>query len=246
LLGCSNFTSYYRRLVADDGEEELLQALDLVTTNETRFFRESRQFEFLVEHMVPSWLAAAEIGTRQRHVSVWSASCASGEEPYSVAMALRAALPRSWSLRILATDLSARMLLIARRGVWPMARLDEIPEEYRRSFLMRGTGDREGEFCMGPEVRALVRFERLNLVEPPHPCGKFDLVLCRNTLMFFDGPTRRKVISELRSHLVSGGWLWVGHAEALVAHETGLRSVRASIYQCPDGGPRGATVSFEK
>ncbi len=240
LLGLATFTSYYRLLRSEEGEEEVLEALDLVTTNETRFFREPPQFEFLQQEMVPGWLAAAERGARPRHVSMWSASCASGEEPYSLAMALRSSLPRSWSLRILATDLSARMLALARRGVWPMSRLDEIPEEHRRAFLMRGTGDREGEFCMGPELRALVRFERLNLAEPPHPCGQFDLVLCRNTLMFFDESTRRGVMAELRRHLAPGGWLWVGHAEALVGHESGLRSVAPSVYQAPAGEGGGA------
>jgi chemotaxis protein methyltransferase CheR len=234
-LGLKNFSEYYELAVErDDGE--LGRLLDAICTNETHFFREPTQFEILDKIIVPRWIAEAERGERPARVRIWSAGCSTGEEPYSLAMALTRALPPDFTIEILASDVSSKVLARARDAVYPMRRLHEVPEELRKRFLLRGVGEREGEFRVAPEIRRLVRFEHVNLVSPPQPTiGQFDAVLCRNVLIYFRTETRKRVVRWLCSHVTPGGYLWVGHSESL--HDVGapVRTVVPTVYQVHGG-----------
>lgn len=230
-LGLPSFTAYYRR-VLEDGEERV-RMLDRISTNETHFFREPRQFEFLDQGVFPEWEHQAAAGKRPRRIRAWSAGCSTGEEPYTLAMSLLARFPPAsgWDIEILATDISSRALDKAREAVWPLDKANEIPRRHLRAFMLQGTGPQEGKIKAGPEIRALVRFERANLNEAAGPeSGLFDLILCRNVLIYFDEASRRRALARILAHLAPSGYLLVGHAESIVNLKLGVRLVAPLIY----------------
>jgi chemotaxis protein methyltransferase CheR len=232
-LGLCSFDDYYRHVTGEHGAAERVQLLDAITTNETHFFRAPRQFDFLERTVFPAWRADAAAGRRSSSIRIWSAACASGEEPYSLAMSLLYHFPAAsgFALEILASDLSTRALAQAREATWPISRAEEIPPHYRKAYMLRGKGSQLGRMRAGPELRALVRFERLNLNDARYPLeGSFDLILCRNVLIYFDDATRAAVLDRLIERLAPRGYLLLGHAEGLRSVDTRVRSVVPTIY----------------
>jgi chemotaxis protein methyltransferase CheR len=231
-----DFGAYYG-LVESDSQERV-RMLDCICTNETHFFREPRQFEFLESQVFPEWRARAEAGERSRRVRVWSAGCSTGEEPYSVAMAFLASFPPSsgWEIEIVATDLSTRVLERAQAAVWAIDKAKEIPGGYLKAFMLRGTGPEEGRMKAGPLVRSRVRFHRLNLnAEPFTFAGRFDLVFCRNVLIYFDAASKARVVGRLLDRLDPQGYLLLGHAETVTGLNVRTRSVGPTVYRHADG-----------
>ena len=232
-LGLRSFAAYYRYVVKSGDRDERIRMLDRICTNETRFFREPRQFEFLDERLLPQWKEAAQAGRRPRRARVWSAGCSTGEEPYSLAMVLLHHLPPSdgWSIEVLASDLSTRVLGRAREAVWPIERADDIPERHLKRFMLKGTGSQAGRMAAGPELRSIVRFQRLNLNDEHYPVsGPFDLILCRNVLIYFDQQSKTRVIERLLDYLDPRGHLFVGHAESLSSLTDRVRSVIPTVF----------------
>ncbi len=230
-LGIPTFRAYYDLIVGGD-EDERVRMVDRVSTNETSFFREPRHFEFLDHQVYPEWLAEAEAGKRPRKVRVWSAACSTGEEPYSIAMSLLARFPSAWSLSILATDISTRVLAKATAAVWSLERAAQIPPAYLKAFMLRGTGAQEGNMKVAPEVRALVELRRFNLNDEGYPFrGSFDLIFCRNVLIYFDVEGRRRVIDQLAGCLAPGGLLFLGHAETASGASTRLAPLVPTVYR---------------
>jgi chemotaxis protein methyltransferase CheR len=228
------FGEYYRRVV--DDEQELVQMLDRITTNETRFFREPHHFTFIEHRLCPAWIDLAAAGKRPRCVRVWSAGCSTGEEPYSLAMVLRASLPEheGWTIDVKATDISTRALEVAAGATWPVARADEIPARFLKRFMLVGIGGQKGNIRAGAELRRLVRVERLNLHDQAYPPdGAFDLVLCRNVLIYFEHDQKRRVVQQLLGRIAPGGHLLVGHAESIHG-VSGLRCPWPTIYARED------------
>lgn len=229
-LGLGNFSQYYDRVAVDDEERRIM--LDAITTNETHFFREPVHFQFLEQKVLPAWQASADAGRRARTIRVWSAGCSTGQEAYSLAMLLVGRFPAAlgWSVEILGTDLSRRVLTIAQEGVWDRAKAREIPFHYLRTFMLRGLGANRGKIKAAPSIR-VVRFLRLNLSDATYPSlGKFDLIFCRNVLIYFDMESRKRVVGRLLNHLAPGGYLFVGHAESLNALYPSLRCVIPTVY----------------
>ncbi len=239
-LGLADYGAYYAVVEADEAER--VRMLDCICTNETHFFREPRHFEFLADRVFPQWRAEADAGARPRRLRVWSAACSTGEEPYSLAMSLLTAFPAGWDLEILATDLSTRVLDRARNGVWSLDKAKEIPDAYLKAFMLRGFGSQEGLMKAGPELHGLVRFARLNLNGDGWPAlGQFDLVFCRNVLIYFDRVTKLRVVDRLLDRLASAGYLFLGHAESLGGFTTRARPVLPTVYcVAPTGKERGA------
>jgi chemotaxis protein methyltransferase CheR len=230
-FGLKTFSEYFR--VVSDNPEESTRMLDAISTNETRFFREPNQFDFLEQRVLPQWIADAEAGSSTRKVRVWSAGCSTGQEPYSLAMTLLHDLPPSagWDIEIAATDLSTQVLETAKSATWDFAKSSEIPEHYLKAFMLRGYGEQKGKMKAGPEIRSLINFYRLNLNEAKYPVtGKFDLIFCRNVLIYFDLQTRTQVVQRLLEHLSPAGFLFVGHAESLHTMAGVLRRVVPTIY----------------
>ena len=223
--------AYYARIAGGD-TAELVRLLDAIATNETHFFREPRQFDLLEGGVCNEWLADAAAGRRARRVRVWSAACSTGEEPYSIAMVLLERLGADWEIEIAASDLSTKVLERAAQGVWPIERADEIPEHYRRRFMLRGVGPEEGNCRAGKAVRAPVRFERINLNDSEYPLsGMFDAIFCRNVLIYFDPSSRAQVIDRLTRRLVPGGYLFLGHAESAARAGADLVAVMPAVYR---------------
>ena len=228
-LGLGSFGAYYRAVVRGDGDEQT-RLVDAICTNETHFFREPHHFQFIVRALVPRWQAEARAGRRPARIRAWSAGCSTGEEPYSLAMLLLAALGDDWELELHASDLSTRALAAAGAAIYPAERLDEIPIGYRR-YLLRGTGRQQGRFKIAPEARAPVRLQRLNLLDAAYgvPDG-LDLLLCRNVLIYFRAETREQILRRLADKIGLGGHLLLGHAESLSSRH-GLRTVVPTVYQ---------------
>ncbi len=250
-LGLNSFGAYYHRVVDGDGEE-LIHLLDCICTNETHFFREPQHFEFLEKHVFPEWTVQAASTLRARRVRAWSAACSTGEEPYSLAMALWASFPPAsgWEIEILATDLSTRALERAQVGIWPLEKAREIPARYLKSCMLRGTRSQAGKIKVSPELRSLVDFQRLNLKDEAYPLtGLFDLIFCRNVLIYFDSELRLRVIQRLLNHLAPTGYLFLGHAETLSGLADRVRSVIPTVYvharQKPSGLETGTGVPGE-
>jgi chemotaxis protein methyltransferase CheR len=232
-LGIPSLERYYDCVSAHDGHEERARMIDAITTNETRFFREPRQFDFLVEQVFPRWQADADRGARSKRVRIWSAGCSSGEEPYSLAMLLAKHLPadKGWDTRLLATDISNRVLEKARKGIYDSERASDIPKDLQRRFMLQGFNDRQGQMKVQVAIQEMVEFRRLNLNQEPYPVeGAFDAILCRNVLIYFDAASKQKVVTNLVRHLAAGGFLLVGHAESLTSLCAQLRSVEPTIY----------------
>ena len=230
-LALPSFEDYYR-YVQRSGADELVRLLDAICTNETRFFREIRHFEVLEQVILPRWREEAARGERQRIVRAWSAASSTGEEPYTLAMVLLAHLPASegWSVEVLGTDLSTKVLRRAREGTWSVERAGQVPKTYLQRFMLRGTGANAGLMRASPELAAAVRFERLNLNDASYPVhAAQDLVFCRNVLIYFDEAGRRGVIERLTRHVAPRGYLVLGHAEALSATTPPARAMGALL-----------------
>lgn len=223
--GVERYADYFRLISERDNAAELQTAVDLLTTNETYFFREPKHFDFLRERIAPEW---AGKGTFR----VWCGASSSGEEPYTIAMTLAEALGgKSWE--VFASDLSTRVLATARRGQYPMSRAESIPRELLRKYCLKGVGRHDGTFLIDRALRERVRFEQINLVKPLPRLGEFDVIFLRNVMIYFDAPTKREVVARMLPMLKPGGHFIVSHSESLNGITEALRLVSPSIYRKP-------------
>jgi chemotaxis protein methyltransferase CheR len=226
-LGMLRFGQYLA-LVEREAQERV-EMLDRLVTNETRFFREPAQFAYLETQILPRWCAEAANRTRPRRVRVWSAGCSSGQEPYSIAMTLLAGL-EGWDIEVLATDISGRALRQAIAGVWPVEKAGEIPEKYLKAHMLRGVRSQSGTMSADEALRAVIRFQRLNLHEELPELGAFDLIFCRNVLIYFDLASRTKAVTRILTRLAPSGYLFLGHSESLLSSGLRLRPMAPSVY----------------
>ncbi|ANB03074.1 CheR family methyltransferase [Ectothiorhodospira sp. BSL-9] len=213
--GLNSFEAYLDRLEVD--AEEWQHFVNSLTTNLTSFFREAHHFPVLSEH------ATRMHGSHRRTLRIWSAGCSTGEEPFSIAMTLIDTFG-SWTppVKILATDLDTQVVRHAAEGIYPMERIEKMPQNDVKRFFLRGKGSREGMVRVRPQVRELVTFESLNLLGPSWPLKEpFDAIFCRNVLIYFDKPTQYRLLSRFHPLLHPEGLLFVGHSESL-AHASDL------------------------
>jgi len=222
-LGMPSYQRYYQYLLSPQGTAELEVAIDLITTHETYFFREPKHFDFLRQQILPKMNGQADF-------RVWSAASSTGEEAYTLAMLLHEARPHlPWS--VLGSDISREVLKSAERGLYVMERGSKIPAHYLKRYCLKGKGQYQGYFLVERELRERVQFVHANLNLPMPELGSFDLILLRNVLIYFDQETKQRVLGNVVERLKPGGWLMVGHSEAL--HDTGLplELVASSIYR---------------
>jgi chemotaxis protein methyltransferase CheR len=222
-LGLNSYQRYYQHLMSAQGAAELEIAIDLITTHETYFFREPKHFEFLQQKILPACAGQADF-------RAWSAASSTGEEAYTLAMLLHEARPHlGW--RVLGTDISTQVLQSARRGLYPMERGNKIPAHYLKRYCLKGKAQYQGYFLVERCLRERVEFAPGNLNLPAPELGMFELILLRNVLIYFDQETKQRVLNNVVQRLKPGGWLMVGHSEAL--HDTGLpiELVASSIYR---------------
>lgn len=232
-LGLDSFEAYYRHVVEGPNPTERVELINNICTHETQFFREPRQFEFLEQTLAPRWRAEAEAGTRPKQIRAWSAACSSGEEPVSMAMSLLHHFPASagWSVEVLATDISTRVLDKARAATWAIERAGQIPPAYLKRFMLRGTGEHHNRMKAGPEIRSVVRFQQVNLQADSYAVGDgFDLIFCRNVLIYFNAASKEHVVTRLLGRLGEDGLLFLGHAESLTGMRDQPRAVIPTVY----------------
>jgi chemotaxis protein methyltransferase CheR len=234
-LKLSSFGDYYHLVVDGRDQSERTRMIDRLCTNETYFFREPRHFEFLEREVLARW--AAETPAGGRRVRAWSAACATGEEPFSLAMTLLAHLP-GWEIEVFASDLSTHALDKARAAVWSIDQSREIPERHLKAYMMRGVGAQRGDMKASPELRRVVRFAQVNLHAPRFAVeGVFDLIFCRNVLIYFSPEGRARVVGRLLHHLAPAGHLFLGHAETINGITDELRSVGPTVYGWAEATP---------
>ena len=218
-LGLHSFSSYCSLLISRDGEAEIDVMLNCISTNLTSFFRESHHFTHLRNNVFKPLVESARKGGRKR-IRIWSAGCSTGEEPYSIAMVMHASIRdlSRWNARILAIDLDTNVLKTARSGTYREADTHNIPPSLKERFLVEGSeyGD-VGRAVMHPDLKKLISFKRLNLLEDWPFAGPFDAIFCRNVMIYFDGETRRKLVEGYHDKLRPDGFLYIGHSESLAA-----------------------------
>ena len=244
-LGMSSHSEYLHRLLDGDKTEEIC-LFDAVSTNETHFFREPQHFEFLRDVVFPRWERMAAAGLRSRRIRMWSAACATGQEVYSLAMVAADRFPSAagWEVDILATDLSVRALEAARVGTWPLDQKHEIPERYLKTFMLKGVATQRGKMKAAPAIRALLRFARVNLNNDVYPVGgPFDVIFCRNVLIYFDAEAKARVVERLVEHLAPGGHLVLGQVESATGLTERLRAVGPTVYVRADDESKSIEVA---
>ncbi len=226
-LNLPDSRAYLEFLENDRTENELIQLLDVISTNVTSFFRESDHY-VLLENAVSDWVSLG-----QRRFRLWSAACSTGEEPYSMAMTLLKNNDMSAAdLKILATDISTRVLAHSRSGVYSEKSLKTVPADLRNKYFYKYHQNGSVSYEVKSTLKKLVTFRRLNLSAPPFPMrGPLDIIFCCNVMIYFDNPGRKKVIDEIYRLLRPGGYLVVGHAESLSGIETDLKMIQPSVYQ---------------
>jgi chemotaxis protein methyltransferase CheR len=221
--GLADYGAYFRLLASGEGPVEVQTAIDLLTTNETYFFREAKHFELL------RGLAKATRRSGQAF-RVWSAASSSGEEAYSIAMVLAECLGESnWD--VVGSDISARVLSQARRGQYPLQRAKHIPHAYLKRFCLRGVGEQAGTLLIERSLRSRVKFLPVNLNAPLPKLGVFDVIFLRNVMIYFSAETKRQVVSRILSLLKPGGHFLIGHSESLHGINDAVQALGPSIYR---------------
>ena len=237
-VGANSLDEYCDYLFTDDGiATEAISLIDAVSTNKTDFFREPDHFRYLATEAVPALIRQGLVG-RSAPLKVWSAAASVGAEAYTSAMVMRELADRQSPFRtqIVATDICTEVLKTAVSGIYPHAMIAPVPEDMRHRYLMRGKGPMTGNVRMIPELRAMVTARRVNLMERPYPVDRdMHVVFCRNILIYFDRPTQAAVLTELCSHLLPGGYLFMGHSETLAGFNLPLRQVTATVFMREDG-----------
>lgn len=230
-LGLPNFKEYYKYVQETLGQnDELVLLIDAVTTNTTHFFRENNHFDYLAHH------ALHKLHGDNDNIKVWSAGCSTGEEPYTIAMVLSDYFRHHpGDYRILATDICTSVLEKARQGIYESKELENIPPQYKYKYLMRGKGAQAGRWRIVPEIRKKVDFGRFNLVSDDYDIGgPFDVIFCRNVIIYFDAETNARLIDRFYRHLVPGGYLFIGHSETLTGKNEHFKSVAPTVYRKPE------------
>ncbi|MDY7002283.1 MAG: CheR family methyltransferase, partial [Thermodesulfobacteriota bacterium] len=229
-LGIEGYEKYIEYLFSPQGmDNELHHLIDVVTTNTTEFFREPKHFDFLSNQVLPEWTSSRRGGI----MSIWSAGCSSGEEPYTLAMVLSdfAGKTSGFRFKILATDISNQVLQKAVRGIYPADRARSIPHTFKKEYLLRSKNKGSNLVRMVPDIRRLVSFRRLNFMENFGLNEKMDIIFCRNVIIYFDHPTQKIVLNRFCEHLSKGGHLFIGHSESLAGMALPLRQVAPTIYR---------------
>ncbi|MBZ4193261.1 MAG: protein-glutamate O-methyltransferase CheR [Candidatus Contendobacter sp.] len=229
--GLRRFGDYCDLLEAGGGTAaDMGEFVNALTTNLTSFFRESHHFEFLSKELIPALIRERSFSNRR--IRIWSAGCSTGEEPYSIAMVLRESLPAvGWDVKILATDLDSNVLATAERGVYEWNRVKDLPEMRLRRWFQKGRGEQSGLVRTAETLRNLITFRQLNLMENWPMSGPFDVVFCRNVVIYFDKPTQRILFERFADLLVDQGHLLVGHSESLFKVTERFAPLGKTIYR---------------
>jgi chemotaxis protein methyltransferase CheR len=232
-LGLPSYEAYCD-YVRDAGPEELVGLINAITTNVTSFFRENHHFEALASYMLPE---AMKRNAASRRLRVWSAGCSTGEEPYCISMAAAEVLPASprYDFKILATDIDSDVVAAATSGIYPLDRMASVSPERLKRFFLKGSGEHQGCAVAKETLKSLITFRTLNLLHGWPMKGPFDVIFCRNVMIYFDQPTREKLVNRFSEMLAPGGYLCIGHSESIHAGTAPFKLVGKTIYRRTGG-----------
>lgn len=226
-LGLANFKEYCHYLDTHS-EQEFTEFINAVTTNLTSFFRERHHFEYLENTLIPELLKK---NSRSKKIRVWSAGCSTGEEPYSLAMTLKDNVPADWDIKILATDLDTNVLQTAATGVYTNDRVDGLPSETIKKWFQKGKGNKAIKVKMKSDLREIISFKQLNLMNEWPFKHRFDFIFCRNVLIYFDRETKLRLAQRYAGLLANGSYLFIGHSESLHQLDTCFDLLGKTIYK---------------
>jgi chemotaxis protein methyltransferase CheR len=227
-LDLDSFAQYLEILADPGAVEERRQMINALTTNLTSFFRETHHFGYLGDTILPA--IADQRASELSRLRIWSAGCSSGEEPYSIAMTVAAKLPdwQRWDVKVLATDIDTNMIETGRAGRYEASRIETVPESYHKRFLLKNAS---GTAQVAESLRDLVAFRQLNLLGAWPMRGRFNVIFCRNVVIYFDKPTQRKLFDRFADILAPGGWLIVGHSETLFRLSERFENLGRTMYR---------------
>jgi len=226
-----SFAEYFRFVKSKKGAAELITMIDSLSTNLTSFFREEDHFHKLRKIIPEMAGSSSRYGRMPGSFIIWCAGCSTGEEAYSLAMTLREALNgQNIDTQILATDISTKVLKTAMAGVYPSGRVKSIPNPLLKRYFQIGQGEWEGYYRMKKEIKDIIKFMRFNLMENPPFNNPFDVIFCRNVMIYFDKETQKKLIGRFYDCLKEGGWLFIGHSESLTGLAHQFKYVEPSVY----------------
>ena len=231
--------SEYCSLLQSGCDNELPKFINSITTNLTSFFRENHHFEYLKNQFIPEHLDQFKDSKRLR---IWSAACSTGEEPYSLAITLMesmSSLLSIWDAKILATDLDTDVLQHGKQGIYKAERIKDIDSQYKKKWFKRGSGDNSELVKVHPKLASLITFKQLNLLEPWPMKGPFDVIMCRNVLIYFDRQTQKQLIDRYFELIRPGGLLILGHSESLAKDETQFKVEGRTIFKKPVSAKAG-------
>jgi chemotaxis protein methyltransferase CheR len=229
--GFSSFSDYYRHVTGEDGTDELVLMIDSISTNLTYFFREESHFVKLSE-LLPIFSENAARQQNNRKLLIWCAGCSTGEEPYSVAITARESIrDQSAKVKILATDISTRVIRRAAEGVYSADKVKNIPNPLLSKYFQTGNGKLSGDLRVKKEIREMINFKLFNLMQTPPAKELFDVIFCRNVMIYFDKQTQQKLVGNFFNSLKKGGYFFIGHSESLTGLSHSFRYVEPSVYK---------------
>lgn len=237
VLGLGSFREYWQYIDSPRGkQDELVHMIDVVTTNKTDFFREPAHIEFLYNKALPDLLERQGVGSK-RSLRVWSAGCSTGKEPYTLAIILTeySRNERVLDFSVLGTDVSTKALEKAAQGIYDQEKADTIPAAYRKRYLLKSRDKSKRLIRIAPETRSLVTFGHLNFLDKNYGFNvPFDIIFCRNVIIYFDRQNQQRILSKVCRHLVPGGYLFTGHSETLHGMKLPLKLMAPSVYRKED------------
>jgi len=231
ILGLMNFTEYLKYLNSDiKGKGELVEFRNMVTTNKTDFFRENNHFEYMKNTLLPQW-----IQSKNRCFKVWSCACSSGEEPYTLAIVLEEFRQKNpgFEYKIVATDISTRVLAKAKEGIYSITDVSVIEESLRKKYFLRGKKERVDTYKIKDYIKENITFGKFNLMSNKYLSvpGPFDVIFCRNVLIYFDRDRQSEILTKLLSQMDNDGALFLGHSESMAGMNLQLKASASSVYK---------------
>ncbi len=227
-LNLGDFKSYCELLRSGDSEDELIQFVNSITTNLTSFFREEHHFDYLAGTLFPRLLAEKRA---EKRVRVWSAGCSTGEEPYSLSMVVRECFPDDWDVKILATDLDSNVIAKGSNGIYQQERVEGISGERLGRWFRKGKGGLQGQVRVSPALQEIITFKQLNLMNKWPMRGPFDIIFCRNVVIYFDKPTQKVLFGRFAELMTGDSCLFIGHSESLFKVTDRFKLLGQTIYR---------------
>ncbi len=227
-LGLETYQDYHRYLMENYATESI-EFINAITTNKTEFFRERRHFDYMKEYCLPEFESLGK-----NELRIWSAACSTGEEPYTIAITVSEYFEnrKSMNIKILATDIDTNVIEKGSVGLYSLDQVKDIELPLLKKYFMRGTGENEGLFMVKDPLKSMINFRRMNLLGSVYPMKKkFDIIFCRNVIIYFDKPTQKELFERLYNYLDDDGYLFIGHSENITGISTRFALIGHTIYR---------------